>query len=49
MCFLEITSSFYDEREDNTIETEEQFLLEPVHTKNGDRYVMVNTRLDCQC
>ena len=48
VCLLEITSSFYDEREDNTIETEEQFLLEPAHTKNGARYVMVNTRLDYQ-
>ena len=36
------------EQEDNTIETEEQFLLEPGHTKNGDRYVMVNIRLDYQ-
>ena len=36
------------EQEDDTTETEEQFLLEPAHTKNGDRYVMVNIRLDYQ-
>ena len=36
------------EQEDNTIETEEQFLLEPGNTENGDRYVMVNICLDYQ-
>ena len=36
------------EQEDNTIETEEQFLLEPAHTKNRGRYVMVNICLDYQ-
>ncbi|CAF3196895.1 unnamed protein product, partial [Rotaria socialis] len=33
---------------DDTKQTEEQFLLEPTQTKNGAKFVMVNTRLDYQ-
>ena len=33
---------------EETKETEEQFLLEPIQTSNGNQYVMVNTRLDYQ-
>ncbi|CAF2952367.1 unnamed protein product [Rotaria sp. Silwood2] len=39
---------FYEDEEDEAKETEEEFLLEPTQTKNGNRYVMVNTRLDYQ-
>ncbi|CAF4871291.1 unnamed protein product [Rotaria sp. Silwood2] len=39
---------FYEDEEDEAKETEKQFLLEPTQTKNGNRYVMVNTRLDYQ-
>ncbi|CAF1357094.1 unnamed protein product, partial [Adineta steineri] len=39
----------FDENQEGDIkEDEEQFLLEPAHTTNGNRYVMVNTRLDYQ-
>ena len=42
-------STLLDEDEpESTKDTEEQFLLEPVQAKNGERYVMVNTRLDYQ-
>ncbi|CAF2052854.1 unnamed protein product [Rotaria magnacalcarata] len=43
-----MTTPFDEEQEEDTKETEEQFLLEPTQTKNGDRFVMVNTRLDYQ-
>ena len=35
-----------EDEQESTKDTEEQFVLEPVQAKNGDRYVMVNTRLD---
>ncbi|CAF2182230.1 unnamed protein product, partial [Rotaria magnacalcarata] len=44
----EMTTPIDEEQEEDTKQTEEQFLLEPTQTKNGDRFVMVNTRLDYQ-
>lgn len=43
-----MTMPFDEEQETDTEQTEEQFLLEPTPTKNGDKFVMVNTRLDYQ-
>ncbi|CAF4746594.1 unnamed protein product, partial [Rotaria sp. Silwood2] len=39
---------FYEDEEDEAKETVLQFLLEPTQMKNGNRYVMMNTRLDYQ-
>ncbi|CAF5122131.1 unnamed protein product, partial [Rotaria magnacalcarata] len=44
----EMTTPFDEEQEEDTKQTEEQFLLEPTQTKNGARFVMINTRLDYQ-
>lgn len=46
--FLEIPILFDEGHEEHTDDTEEQFLLETVQTKSGDRFVMVNTRIDYQ-
>jgi hypothetical protein len=43
-----VPNPFNEDQEDDEKEAEEQFLLEPTETKNGNRYVMVNTRLDYQ-
>jgi hypothetical protein len=43
-----MTTPFDEEQEEDTKQTEEQFLLEPTETKNGAKFVMVNTRLDYQ-
>ncbi|CAF1405869.1 unnamed protein product [Rotaria magnacalcarata] len=43
-----MTTPFDEEQEEDTKQTEEQFLLEPTQTKNGARFVMVNTHLDYQ-
>ncbi|CAF1222138.1 unnamed protein product [Rotaria magnacalcarata] len=42
----DMTTHFDEEQEEDTKQTEEQFLLEPTQTKNGAKFVMVNTRLD---
>ncbi|CAF4584871.1 unnamed protein product [Rotaria socialis] len=44
----DMTTPFDEEQEEDTKQTEEQFLLEPTQTKNGARFVMVNTRLGYQ-
>ncbi|CAF4251337.1 unnamed protein product [Rotaria socialis] len=44
----DMSTLFYEDREEEAKETEEQFLLEPTQTTNGQSYVMVNTRLDYQ-
>ncbi|CAM2710122.1 unnamed protein product [Rotaria socialis] len=44
----DMTTPFDEEQEEDTKQTEEQFLSEPTQTKNGARFVMVNTRLDYQ-
>ncbi|CAF4696997.1 unnamed protein product [Rotaria socialis] len=41
-----MTTPFDEEQEEDIKQTEEQFLLEPTQTKNGARFVMVNTRPD---
>ena len=43
-----MTTPFDEEQEEDTKQTEERFLLEPTQTKNGAKFVMVNTRLDYQ-
>ena len=43
-----MTTLLDEDEPESTKDTEEQFLLEPVQAKNGDRYVMVNTRFDYQ-
>ena len=45
---LDMTTPIDEEQEEDTKQTEEQFLLEPTQTKNGAKFVMVNTRLDYQ-
>ncbi|CAM4822210.1 unnamed protein product [Rotaria magnacalcarata] len=44
----DMSTLFYEDREEEAKETEEQVLLEPTQTTNGQSYVMVNTRLDYQ-
>ena len=46
MIFVDSFNLCDDEEEKDAKETEEQFVLEPA--ENGNRYVMVNTRLDYQ-
>ncbi|CAF4928322.1 unnamed protein product, partial [Rotaria socialis] len=44
----DMTTHFDEEQEEDTKQTEEQFLLEPTQTKNDARFVMVNTSPDYQ-
>ncbi|CAF4614307.1 unnamed protein product, partial [Rotaria socialis] len=44
----DMTTPIDEEQEEDTKQTEEQFLLELTETKNGAKFVMVNTRLDYQ-
>jgi hypothetical protein len=46
--FVEASQFLNEDQEEEEKETEEQFLLEPAKTKTGNKYVMVNTRLDYQ-
>lgn len=46
LIFVDSFNLCDDEQEEDVKETEEQFVLEPA--ENGNRYVMVNTRLDYQ-
>ncbi|CAF3146310.1 unnamed protein product [Rotaria socialis] len=44
----DMTTPFDEEQEEDTKQSEEQFLLESTQTKNGAKFVMVNTRLNYQ-